>query len=105
MIWLLLLCIGIITYATRLSFIMLFGKIEMPPLLLRILHYVPMTVLTSIVLVQLFLPKNTLDLSHSNPRWIAGLIAAIVAWRTRNIFITILIGMVALWSLQLLLRL
>jgi branched-subunit amino acid transport protein len=105
MIWLLLLCIGIITYATRLSFIMLFGKIEMPPLLLRILHYVPMTVLTSIVLVQLFLPNNTLDLSLSNPRWLAGLIAAIVAWRTRNIFITILIGMVALWSLQLLLRL
>src|SRR6266536_6034989 len=28
--WLILLCIGLLTYATRLSFILLFGKVEVP---------------------------------------------------------------------------
>ena len=101
--WLMLLIIGLITYAIRLSCIGLLGQREMPALLLKALRFVPITVLPAIILPQLFLRNNTLVLSVQNPRWIAGILAAIVAWRTRNVLLTILVGMVALWVLQFLL--
>ncbi len=101
--WLMLLIIGLITYAIRLSCIGLLGQREMPALLLKALRFVPITVLPAIILPQLFLRNNTLVLSVQNPRWIAGILAGIVAWRTRNVLLTILVGMVALWVLQFLL--
>ena len=101
--WLMLLIIGVITYAIRLSCISLIGKREMPAFLLKALRFVPITVLPAIILPQLFLRNNTLVLTLANPRWIAGILAAIVAWRTRNVLLTIAVGMVVLWGLQLLL--
>ncbi|HTK08261.1 MAG TPA: AzlD domain-containing protein [Ktedonobacteraceae bacterium] len=104
MLWLMIICIGIITYGMRLSFIMFFGNREMPSRLLHILRFVPMAVLSAIILPQLVLPGSAIDLSLQNPRWIAGSFAAIVAWRTRNVLLTIAVGMVALWILQMFLR-
>jgi branched-subunit amino acid transport protein len=51
----------------------------------------------------LFLPGGTLDLSLGNTRLLAGLIAILVAWFTRNTLITILAGMLALFLLKLVL--
>ncbi|HEY4386827.1 MAG TPA: AzlD domain-containing protein [Ktedonobacteraceae bacterium] len=104
MLWLTIISIGIITYGMRLSFIMFFGNREMSPRLLRILRFVPMAVLSAIILPQLVLPGSAIDLSLQNPRWIAGGFAAIVAWRTRNVLLTIAVGMVALWILQMIIR-
>ena len=98
--WLMLLVIGAITYAIRLSCIGLLGQREMPALLLKALRFVPIAVLPAIILPQLFLRNNTLVLSLQNPRWIAGMLAGVVAWRTRNVLLTIAVGMVALWVLQ-----
>ena len=101
--WLMLLVIGAITYAIRLSCIGLLGQRDMPALLLRALRFVPIAVLPAIILPQLFLRHNTLALSIQNPRWIAGILAGLVAWRTRNVLLTIVVGMVTLWVLQFLL--
>ncbi|HVU70778.1 MAG TPA: AzlD domain-containing protein [Ktedonobacteraceae bacterium] len=98
--WLLIIGIGLATYAIRLSFITIFGKREIPAFVLRMLRFVPMAVLSAIIWPQLFILNNTLDLSLTNPRWIAGLLAVLVAWRTRNVLLTIAVGMVALWLLQ-----
>lgn len=98
--WLLILVIGVATYAIRLSFVTIFGKREIPAFVLRVLRFVPMAVLSAIIWPQLFLVNGTLDLSPANPRWLAGLIAALIAWRTRNVLLTIGIGMAALWILQ-----
>ncbi|HEY3993938.1 MAG TPA: AzlD domain-containing protein [Ktedonobacteraceae bacterium] len=99
-IWLLILGIGIATYATRLSFVTFFGKREMPAFILRLLRFVPMAVLSAIIWPQLFVANNALNLSLDNPRWIAGILAGILAWWTRNVLLTIVVGMVALWILE-----
>jgi branched-subunit amino acid transport protein len=44
--------------------------------------------------------QEELMLSYRNPRLLAGLLAIIVAWRTKNVMYTILVGMLALWLLQ-----
>jgi branched-subunit amino acid transport protein len=98
--WLTLICIGLLTFAIRLSFISLFGRREIPTFLLSILRFVPVTVLSAIIFPALFLYGNRLDLSLSNTRLIAGILAAIVAWRTKNVLLTIVVGMVGLWLLQ-----
>jgi branched-subunit amino acid transport protein len=98
--WLVILAVGLFTFATRLSFILLFGRYSVPPALQRALRYVPPAALTAIIFPEMLAPHGTLDISVGNLRLIAGLLAIIVAWRSKNIFLTILIGMAALQLLQ-----
>ena len=94
---------GLITFATRLSFIALLGHARMPPLLARALRLVPPAVLSAIILPELVLRDGVLDLSPRNPRLGAGLVAAAVALATRSVLLTIAVGLGALWGLQALL--
>lgn len=91
---------GLVTFATRLSFIALLGRVETPPLLTRALRYVAPAVLSAIVFQELLLRDGRLHLAPGNPRLVAGVLAALVAWRTRSVLLTIAAGMCALWALQ-----
>ena len=102
--WPALVAAGLVTYLTRLSFIALLGRFELSPLAARALRFVPPAVLSAIVLPELVLRSGELDLSWHNARLLAGIVAALVAWRTRNVLLTIAVGMAALWGLQALLR-
>lgn len=96
-IWLIILATGLITFTLRLSFIYLHGKAEFPAWFRASLQYVPAAVLAAIVLPGILMPHGTLDLSLHNPRLIAGFVAALVAWRTRSLLATIVVGMAVLW--------
>ena len=97
--WLIILCMGIVTYSIRLLPIVLLGRIEMPPIVLRALRFVPPAVLSAIFFPELLRPAGSLDISLGNARLIAGLVAAVIAWRTRNVLVTIAAGMIVLWVL------
>jgi branched-subunit amino acid transport protein len=99
-VWLLLICMGLVTYAIRLSLIVLIGRVNLPPIIQWALCLVPPAVLSAIIFPELLMPKGTLDLSFTNLRLLAGALAAAVAWRTKNVLLTIGVGMVALWVLQ-----
>ena len=98
--WATILAMGLVTYAIRLSLMGLVGKWEVPPFLSRALRFVPPAVLSAIILPEMLRPGGTLNLSPLNPRLLAGVLAALVAWRTKNVVVTILVGMGALWILQ-----
>ncbi len=66
----------------------------------RALRFVPAAALAALVFPALTHPAGYLDLSVNNFRLLAGLSGAIVAWKTRNVLLTILIGMLILWSLE-----
>lgn len=100
-IWLVMLIGGLITFAIRFSLICLFGKIKVPETMQKSLHYVPPAVLSAIIFPELFLHDGILNLSLDNVRLLAGLIAIVVAWFSKNTLITIIIGMIALFLLQL----
>jgi branched-subunit amino acid transport protein len=85
----------------RFSLIYLFGRFQVPDALQRALHYVPPAVLSAIIFPELFLHNGILNLSLGNARLLAGLIAIVVAWFSKNILITIIAGMIALFLLQL----
>ena len=102
-IWFVMLLGGLLTFGMRLSFIYLFGRVHVPDGVRRALRFVPPAVLSALVLPELVMPSGQLDMSLGNHRWLAGLIAILVAWRTRSVLLTILAGMAALLLLQLLL--
>lgn len=103
-IWLIMLIGGLITFGMRFSLIFLLGegRFEVPQMMLRALHYVPPAVLSAIIFPELLYQANHIDVSLSNIRLLAGIIAIVVAWYTKNTLLTILAGMLALFALQLL---
>ncbi|HET8911929.1 MAG TPA: AzlD domain-containing protein [Ktedonobacteraceae bacterium] len=100
-IWLVMLALGIITYAIRLSFILLLGKLEMPDLLTRAFRFVPIAALSALIAPDMFLHQGKFVGTLANPRLLAALLAILVAWRTRNALLTIGSGMGCLWLLEL----
>lgn len=101
--WLIIIAAGVTTYAFRLSFIVLAGQAELPRLVQRALRFVPAAALSAIILPELVLREGAANLSLGNARLLAGLAAMLVAWYTRNVLITIVVGMAALWLVQALL--
>ncbi len=99
--WLVFLAGGLLTYLTRLSFIALFGRQEVPELVQRGLRFVPPAVLAAIIFQELLIRSGQIDISLSNLRLVAGLIAGAVAWRTRQPLLVILAGMGVLMLLTL----
>ncbi len=91
--------IGVLTYAIRLSFILALGQVAIPMRLQRALRFVPAAVLSALIVPDLLVSHGALALSPSNARLVAGLLAILVAWRTHNVFLTVAVGMAALWLL------
>ena len=102
-IWVVMLLGGLLTFGMRLSFIYLLGRANVPDAARRALRFVPPAVRSALVLPELLMPSGYLDVGLLNHRWLAGLVAILVAWRTRSILLTILAGMLVLLVLQLLL--
>ena len=98
--WLVILGMGLVTYAIRLSLIALLGRMQVPPLVQRGLRFVPPAVLSAIIFPELLRPSGALDVSLNNLRLLAGILAALVAWRTKNVLLTIAVGMAAMWILM-----
>jgi branched chain amino acid efflux pump len=97
-IWLILVVAGMLTYLIRLSFIALLGRWSPPGRISRALRFVPPAVLTAILVPELLIREN--HLMPINPRLLAGAVAAVVAWRTKNVILTIAVGMATLLILQ-----
>jgi branched-subunit amino acid transport protein len=98
--WLVIIGMGVITYGIRLSMIVLLEKVEISTKLKQALRFVPPAVLSAIIFPELLQPGGTLDVSLGNDRLLAGLLAMIIAWKTKNVLWTIAVGMAALWLLQ-----
>lgn len=98
--WITIAGAGAVTFALRLSFIVVLGRIGIPPFLERALRFVPAAVLTAVVIPLLFYENGALEVSLGNERLLAGLVAALICWRTRSVPLTLIGGMATLWTLQ-----
>lgn len=99
-IWPTILIAGAGTYAMRASFLAFAHRMAtVPPGLARLLRQIPPAALAALVLPALVRPEGHFDLFQ--PRLLAGILAALVAWRTRNVGLTLVVGMsvVAGWQL------
>ena len=98
-VWPVIVISGAGTYAMRASFLAAAHRLaQVPPGIARVLRQIPPAALAAIILPALVRPEGHLDLLQ--PRLLAGLLAALVAWRTRNVGLTLLVGMVVLAGLE-----
>lgn len=98
--WGVIAALGIGTLLIRASFIVGQGKREPSAWMQRCLRPVPAAVLSALVAPAILVRDDAGGIDVTHPRFWAGLVAALVAWRTRNAFATIGVGMGTLWLLQ-----
>lgn len=92
--WLLILGMTLVTFGVRYPVLAVFSRITFPEPVSRALRFVPVAVLTAIVVPALLLtPDNQLNLRVDNAYLVAGMVSIIVAWRTQKLLPTIVIGM------------
>ena len=94
----------LVTFAVRYPVLALVSKATLPPTLLAALKFIPPALLTAIIVPTLLDPVGEgLNFSLGNDFLVAGIITILVAWRTKNLLLTLAIGMAALWGWRLLL--
>jgi branched-subunit amino acid transport protein len=81
---------------TRGSFILFFARLEVPRTVQRGLRFVPAAVFTALLVPAVAFEGGALSLDMGNPKLVAALAAAPIAWWSRNTLATIVAGMAAL---------
>lgn len=98
--WVILIAGGLITFGIRLFFILAHGRLSMPGWFQHALRFVPAAVLTAVLMPELITWNNKIDLTWQNPQILAGIVATLVAWRTRNVVLTLLSGLACFFILN-----
>ncbi len=97
---------ALITFSIRYGLIGMSGRIQLSPQLIQMLRYVPPAVLTAIVAPAILMPTgDELMLGYTNARLIGAVAAILVGYWTKNLLLTILLGMLTFFSWQWLLQL
>lgn len=89
---------ALVTFATRYPVLAVVSRIPLPEPIFKALKFVPPVVLTAIIVPAVLLPEGSLSLQFSNAALYAGVIAALISWRSRNLLLTIVGGMLAFWG-------
>ena len=84
---------ALVTLAVRYPLLVLLGRIPRPEPIFRALKYVPPAVLTAIIVPAVLFKDDRLTVSLSNDYLVAGIISVVVAWRSKHLLLTIIIGM------------
>lgn len=82
-----------VTFLARYPLLAIVGRVELPKRFFRALRYVPVAVLTAITVPAAIMPAGEIDLSPENAYFIGAIVSVVIAWRTKNLLLTILIGM------------
>ena len=98
-VWAVVMLSGAGTFAMRASFLAAANRVtNVPQGIQRLLRQIPPAALASLVVPALVRPHGSLDLLQG--RLVAGVLAALVAWRTRSVALTLVIGLGALIVIQ-----
>jgi branched-subunit amino acid transport protein len=88
----------IVTFGARYPVLALLSRNPLPKPLFKALKFVPPAVLSAIILPAVLMPTGVIELEINNAPLIAGSAAMLVAWRSRSLLVTIVLGMLVLWG-------
>ncbi|MCB0973639.1 MAG: AzlD domain-containing protein [Actinobacteria bacterium] len=92
--WMIVL-VGVGTYAFRVSMIVALGRFELSERVRDNLRLIAPAVLSALVARGMLLEGT--ELRPLSEWHVAGVVAVIVAWRTKSVLWTLFVGMVTLW--------
>jgi branched-subunit amino acid transport protein len=93
-IWLIIVALGVATYAIRFSFLGLIGNRELPDWLLRHLRYTPVAILPALVTPGVLWPEGS-DASLSLPHIAAAIVTVGVGYWRKSAVVAALCGVLA----------
>jgi branched-subunit amino acid transport protein len=91
--WLTLGGMVVVTYGSRLAGFSL--RRELPPFWVRFLHFVPIAVFAALVTPSLAGGEGEAEI-----RLVAAALAALAAWRTKQLWFALAVGMATFWLLR-----
>ncbi|GGQ92828.1 AzlD domain-containing protein [Deinococcus ruber] len=97
-IWLVILGVGVVSLLLRASSLVLLRNRRLPPRLAESLGLVPASVLAALIAPDLLVQHGQVNVL--SVRLLAGLLAALVAWKTRNVLWTLVVGLGLLFAAQ-----
>lgn len=89
-----------VTFGVRYVPLALMGSVQLPAAVIRALKYVPPAVLTAIIVPEVLIPNREVRLALDSPYLLAAVFATLIAWRTKNMLLTIVLGMAAFLLLR-----
>ena len=92
--------IAALTFFTRFAFAVVLKKVKISEKWNRWIVYIPIAVFTTIIVPNLLAPNEEIELSIQNEYLIAGIVTLLIAYKTKNLAGTVIIGI----SIILLLR-
>jgi branched-subunit amino acid transport protein len=92
---------AIVTIAIRAAIFVLGDRIVFPPLVRQALDFVPVTVLSAIVVPMVVAPHGAgLEITWRNPQLVAAIVAVVVCAATRHQLLTIVTAMLVFLGWQ-----
>jgi branched-subunit amino acid transport protein len=92
---------ALINLAIRWPVYLFADHVRFPPLVERALAFVPVAVLTAIIVPAVLYPTpGDIQLSWRNPYLIGAIVAAVVSWKWKKLMPTILIGMAVFFVMR-----
>jgi branched-subunit amino acid transport protein len=89
----LILGMAVVTFACRYPVLALVSRMPLPERVLRAMRYIPPAVLTAIIAPAVLMPQGRIEANYHNGYLVAGIVAALIAWRGKNLLLTIVAGM------------
>jgi len=89
----LIFAMGLVTYLPRMLPATLLSKRKIPKLFIKFLEFVPTAVLSALFFPGVLIVENRLSIGISNPLFLAALLTFPLAYKTKNMFATVLLGM------------
>ncbi|MEM1178402.1 MAG: AzlD domain-containing protein [Acidobacteriota bacterium] len=90
----------IVTFSMRYLPMVWVGRRALPKSWEIALEYVPVTVLVALIAPIMVRPEGHVNLRFDNAYLVAGALATLIAWKTRHLLTTILVGMMAFAALR-----
>ncbi|MCR3921107.1 MAG: AzlD domain-containing protein [Firmicutes bacterium] len=89
-----------VTYLPRFLPMYVLTKLEIPKIVITWLCYVPVAVLAALIVPGILTVDRQIFISPANSYLIASVLAFFVAWRSKNMMLTVTVGMAIVLCLQ-----
>lgn len=101
-IFLLIFFMMLVTFGVRYPVLALVGRIKLPAVVERALKFVPVAVLSALSAPIVLINDGNWNITPFNAYLVASIVAILVAWKTRHLLLTIVIGMLVFLCVRLL---
>ena len=83
---------ALVTYLTRVSLLVLVGRVSLPAPLMAALRYVPIGIITALVVPSVLVVDGRINASPANPYLAGAIVSGLMAGRWKNVFLAMCSG-------------